>query len=81
MEKAVAYLKLTWLRIQKSWKSWVIWFNGLFGSFIILLPSLQAELPNLQAYLPDHLYHWVAGILVVGNILLRLKTTKDLADK
>ena len=62
-------------------KSLTIWFNGVFGTLVVCLPLAQDQLPQLQAYLPAGLYHYLMGAVVLGNILLRFKTTKRLADK
>lgn len=56
-------------------------FNAIFASVIIALPMLQDVFPQMQAYLPDNIYKVIAVIVIVGNFLIRFKTTKDLADK
>ncbi len=66
--------------LSRAHRSWTIWFNGI-GGIAALLPMAQDQFPQLQDYLPANLYHYAAGVLVVGNILLRFKTTKALADK
>lgn len=78
------YLKDLWLKIKadaaRMHRSWTIWFNGI-GGIAALLPMASDQLPQLQDYLPDNFYHYAMVALVVGNILLRFKTTKALADK
>lgn len=68
-------------RLRGSWRSLTIWFNGVVGSVATLLPVAQDSFPALQSYLPANVYAWIAGALVFGNMLLRFKTTLDLADK
>lgn len=69
------------LKIEGMWKSLTIWFNGLMAIVIPGLPMLKDSFPDLQPYLPAHLYQWIIGLLIVANILLRFRTTKSLADK
>lgn len=60
-------------------KSLTIWFNGLAAAALGILPMLQDSLPSLQQYVPD--IKWGAAAIIVGNVLLRFKTTKGLQDK
>lgn len=69
------------LRIKNAWRSVTIWFNGVAGSVMVVLPTAQDSLPQLQSYLPHNFYQWMMGIVVAANIVLRFRTTKDLADK
>jgi len=68
-------------KIKNAWKSWTIWFNGVATAIVLGLPSAQDAFPQLQAYLPANVYKYAMAALVVGNILLRFKTNKSLADK
>jgi len=68
-------------KLKNAWRSWTIWFNSIIGSVMTLLPVAQDSFPQIQAYIPPHVYQWVMGIIVVGNIILRFKTTLDLANK
>ena len=65
----------------KAHKSLTIWFNSVLGVAVVALPYAQEQLPQLQGYLPAGLYHYAMGLLIVGNIVLRFKTTSALADK
>lgn len=68
-------------KLKNSWKSWTIWFNGLMTTIVVALPSVQDAFPQIQSYLPANIYKYAMGALVAGNILLRFKTNKSLADK
>lgn len=48
------------------WKSWTLWFNVLAAGYAVL------EQAGVIAALP---HQWQAVILILGNLLLRLKTT------
>lgn len=67
--------------VAKAHKSMTIWFNSAMGFVIVALPYAQANLPQLQPYLPDGLYNHAMVVLVVGNIILRFKTRVALAAK
>ena len=62
-------------------KSSTIWFNAIVAAIVSVLPYAISTFPQIKGYVPDNIYStaWVA--LVVGNILFRIKTTTDLADK
>ena len=62
-------------------KSWTIKFNAIFGSVFYLLPILQTDFPQLRGYIPDDWFKWSMALIIVGNIVLRFKTSSDLADK
>lgn len=68
-------------RLKNAWKSWTIWVNSIAASFVVILPVAQESIPQLQAYLPDHVYKLAMGVVIALNIALRFKTTSDLADK
>ncbi len=67
--------------LVKAHKSLTIWFNSIMGMVVVGLPMAQDSLPQLQDYVPAGLYHYLMGALVVGNIILRFKTTSALAAK
>jgi cytochrome b561 len=67
--------------LSSAYKSWTIWFNGMLGVAVVALPAAQENLPQLQEYLPADVYHYLMGALVLGNMLLRFKTSGRLADK
>ena len=62
-------------------KSWTIWFNTILGIVIQTLPDAQSTFPQLQDYLPADIYHKALGALIVGNLLLRVKTNKALSER
>ena len=62
-------------------KSWTIWFNGICGTLMALLPMVQEYLPYLQQALTPNAYRWMLIGFVVGNVLLRIKTDSALIDK
>lgn len=68
-------------KIKGAWRSMTIWFNGVAAVVIPGLPMLQDSFPQLQPYIPDHLYQYALCLLIVANIALRFKTTTDLAAK
>ena len=68
-----------WLR--GAYRSLTIWFNSVSGTVLIALPYAQDALPQLSQYLGPHIYKWVAGFIIVGNILLRAKTNTALPEK
>lgn len=74
IEKAKAWL-------SGAVKSLTIWFNGTVLSVAIMLPDLQAVMPQLSQYLPENIYKYIAVASLIGNLLLRVKTNKALVDK
>ena len=79
------YLLDLWDKVRadaaRAHKSMTIWFNSVMGMVVVALPSAQDQLPQLQEYLPAGMYHYLMGALIVGNIILRFKTTTALAAK
>lgn len=61
-------------KIAKAHKSATNWFNVTGAA---LLTVMLAE-PTLINFLNDNELSW---IIIVGNIALRFKTSKDLSDK
>ena len=62
-------------------KSTTAWFNAVVGALIPMIPYAIDQFPNIKGHVSDNIYSTAWVVLVVGNILLRFKTTKDLADK
>lgn len=62
-------------------KSGTIWFNSIIAAVAAALPYAISTFPQIKGYVPDNVYETTWVVLVVGNILFRFKTTKDLADK
>ena len=61
-------------RVRKAYLSTTIWFNTVGAA---MLTAILVE-PTFINYLNQH---DLSIILMVGNILLRFKTTHDMADK
>lgn len=68
-------------KVRGLFKSWTAWFNALCGFIAFGLPELAAALPLVREHLPDGLYGSVFIVTLVGNILLRFKTSRALEDK
>ena len=61
-------------KLKNSWKSFTNWFNG---AGMVILQILMSE-PDLIDFLTVHDLTW---IMLIGNIMLRFKTSNSLADK
>jgi hypothetical protein len=68
-------------RLSKLHKSWTVWFNALMGAATYALPAAAEQFPSLSGYIPDKWYHYMAGAIMFGNFLLRIKTSKPLEAK
>lgn len=68
-------------KLCKVHKSFTIWFNAVIGSAMVAFPYAQDQWGMLHGIINDVLYHTVFGVLVIGNILIRFKISKSLADK
>ena len=68
-------------KMKGCYKSVVIWFNGLALSFVSLFDLFHESLPELSQYVPDNIYKKVGLAIIIGNLLLRFKTSKALQDK
>lgn len=68
-------------RLKKSWKSLTIAVNGLVLSAIPVVEYARSNIEQVREYIDPESYKWAALSLVVANIILRFKTTTDLADK
>lgn len=68
-------------KLKGCYKSMTMWFNGLALSFLSLFELFHDSLPELSQYIPDNMYKKVGLGIVVGNLLLRFKTSKPLQDK
>lgn len=64
-----------------SYKSWTIIFNSAVGTIATFLPDLITLMPDLQEYIEAPTYKTWMLVLLIGNFLLRFKTTKALRDK
>lgn len=75
------FIKQLKANLARMHKSFTIWFNGIVGIVIMVLPYAQANFPELQDYVDPALYKHAMGALIVGNLILRFKTNRALADK
>ena len=73
-------------KAARSWKSFTIWFNGVMLSIVpfadTIIDFANETIPLLQNYITDKQFKTsMIVIVIVGNILLRFKTSKSLAEK
>ncbi len=68
-------------RLKNSWLSLTIWFNGLLGIVWLFLPEILSTLPAIREYVDGNIYKTLMLVAVIGNMILRVKTTQDLANK
>lgn len=68
-------------RLRGAKRSLTIWFNGIAGALVLVLPVAQEVFPQMSGYIPQDTYRLLMGLIIAANILLRFKTTVDLADK
>lgn len=68
-------------RLKNSQRSFTIWFNSLLGTLVIFMPEILSTLPTLREHVDGDIYKKMMLVAIVGNLLLRFKTTQDLADK
>lgn len=67
-------------RLQGAWRSWTIWINSVAAILLMTLPDLQMVFPQIEGYIPAIYYKYAMGVIIAANILLRFKTSKDLAE-
>lgn len=80
------YLFDMWTKVKAylkgAYKSKTIWFNSLMGLFAeVGLPKALETLPLLYGVYPNSIYFTLLMVIIYGNVLLRIKTNKSLADK
>lgn len=68
-------------RLKKSWLSLTMWFNASLATVWLFLPELTSTLPALREYLEGDMYKKLMLLAIIGNMILRVKTTQDLANK
>jgi cytochrome b561 len=78
MNNRLALLRAKCARLHHSA---TVWFNGVAGVAVFALPQLRDQVPQLQGYIPEKWYHYVMGALIIGNIILRFKTSKPLQER
>jgi hypothetical protein len=67
--------------LKRIHTSMTIWFNGVVGMVALYLPELLTLMPQLQEYMEAPDYATWMKVLLIGNFLLRFKTTKAMRDK
>lgn len=67
--------------IKGSFKSVVIWFNGVMLALLPIFEYAKDSLPQLQELLGPDLYRTVGLFVVIGNIFLRYRTSKPINEK
>lgn len=75
------YLQALIQKLKGAKRSLTIWFNGVVSSVALLLPELVAFLPQIKEYLPTNFYGHLLVIALVGNFLIRFRTSSALEDK
>lgn len=75
--------RLTRLRamLARLHKSMTIWFNAAAGTLLIYWADIQASMPDLERLMTPDAYAMAVKAMLVGNILLRFKTTTALDQK
>lgn len=68
-------------KLKNSYKSVVVWFNGMGLSLLYFWDQIHDSLPELQQYVPDNVYKKIGLTLLIGNLVLRFKTGKPLEEK
>lgn len=68
-------------RLKKSWLSLTMWFNASLATVWLFLPELTSTLPALRDHLDGDIYKKLTLLAIIGNMILRVKTTQDLANK
>lgn len=68
-------------KLKGAIKSLTIWFNSIIASTLVGLPLAQDTFPQLQPYIPANAYKYGMAALIIGNILLRFRTSKPLGGK
>ena len=74
-------MKLLIERLKRSWLSLTMWFNASLATVWLFLPELTATLPAVREYLDGDVYKKLMLLAIIGNMILRVKTTQDLANK
>ena len=67
--------------IKGAWKSLTVRFGGLLMILPDALPMIKDQWPTIAPFIPDALESRVMNVIALGILLLRVRTTKSLADK
>lgn len=75
--------RLTRLRamLARLHKSMTIWFNSVMGLLLVYWTDIQASMTDLERLMTPDAYAVTVKVMLVGNILLRFKTTQALDQK
>lgn len=68
-------------KIYGALKSWTVHFNVWIGIIAAVLPVAQEQLPQLQAVIPANIYAVLFNVVLIGNVLLRFRTSLPLEHK
>ena len=68
-------------KVKNMWRSWTIWFNGIGIAIVSFWPDLVSNFPTLQGYVSESIFKSTMAAILIINLILRFKTTTDLADK
>lgn len=73
------------LKAAGAWRSFTIWFNGVMAALLIyadnIIGALRDTLPTVSQWLTSDILKGAAVLIIIGNIALRFKTDKSLAEK
>lgn len=67
--------------VAKIHRSVTVWFNSALAFVAFALPEVVAFLPQLREYVPEDNYKLLMAVALVGNFIIRFRTTKALRDK
>lgn len=62
-------------------RSWTIWANGVVLSLVLAAPLLQDFLPTIKPFLNETGFERLTMLVLVLNLVLRIKTNKPLSAK
>lgn len=62
-------------------KSLTFYFNASFAAIVAVLPDLLNAIPDLQPLVGPEVYKHLLIINILGNVLIRGRTSKPLEDK
>ena len=68
-------------KLKGARKSITIWANALAAGAVAALPYAADQLPQLQPYIGADLYQRLGLVIVVGNMILRFRTSQGLHEK
>lgn len=73
--------KRTLRKIAGLRKSFTFYFNATFAAVAAILPDLLQAIPELQPLVGPEVYKHLLIINILGNVLIRGRTSKPLEDK